>query len=459
MNRRPARLERPFTMKDRFKFTAESSELEILIYGSISSWNISARWISELLKQNPSAKTIKLRINSLGGSVFEGAAIYNVLARHPAKKECDIDGVAASAASWPVMACDVRRIGLNGFYMIHEASGDTWGPAAEHEKTAKLLRQMNAQQVDIYAKGSKLSRADIAKAIEAETWYTAAEALKAGFVTEVADGVEVASAEDLDDAFADYGFKNAPEAKLTNFFSFAASSRRERIPAELLEQLTAQAQPPAREPSSTGNEDTFMFNKKALAKKLGISENASDEIFEAAILAAVEQRDRLESALGKNGDEAHGTALAWKEAAAQLPKAQEQLAALQKTTEGQELEALVASGKKAKKLTPALEKQIRDDVASKEMSLKSAKAFVTALPAIAALEDAEEDAEAETEGAISSGAGKGKGNRGSSAAGGTPKHKGKTYAEMTGNELVALKDENPTLFEAMRQHAYDNDLI
>jgi ATP-dependent Clp protease protease subunit len=443
-------------MKDRFKFTAESSELEILIYGSISSWNISARWISELLKQNPSTKIIKLRINSLGGSVFEGAAIYNVLARHPAKKECDIDGVAASAASWPVMACDVRRIGLNGFYMIHEASGDTWGPAGEHEKTAKLLRQMNAQQVDIYAKGSKLSRADIAKAIEAETWYTAAEALKAGFVTEVAEGVEIASAEDLEDSFADYGFKSAPEAQLGRFFSFAATSRRERIPAELLEQLSAQAQPPAREPSSQGNEDTLM-NKKALAKKLGISENASDEIFEAAIFAAVDQVSRLEAALGKTGDDAHGTALAWKEAAAQLPKAQEQLEALKKTTEGQELESLISDGKKAKKLTPALEKQIRDDVASKEMSLKSAKAFVTALPAIAALEDAEDDAEAETEGAISSAAGKGK--RRSSAAAGTPKHKGKTYAEMTGNELVALKDENPTLFEAMREHAYDNDLV
>lgn len=439
-----------------YKFNAESSELEILIYGTIASWNVGARWISDLLRQNPSAKTIRLRINSLGGSVFEGAAIHNVLARHPAKKEVDIDGVAASAASWIVMAGDVRRIGVGGFFMVHEASGDTWGaPAAEHEKTAALLRKMNAQQVDLYAKCAKLSRADIAKAVEAETWYSAAEALKAGFVTEVADGVELASAADLEDAFADYGFRNAPQAELGRFFSFAASPRRERIPAELLEQLSAQVQPPAREPSASSNGDTSSMNKKLLAQKLGLSESASDEAFEAAIVSNVDLLGRFENAIGKKGDDAHGTLLAWKDAASRLPKLQTDLEALKKTTADQELEAVIADGHKGQKLTPALEKQIRDDVVSADMTLKGAKAFVAALPPIKGLVAASDKREAG-----------GKKTPGGSSLGSAAvvseeraTFNGKTYEAMTSGERQVLAKHDEDLFSAMRDDAHKRGLI
>lgn len=203
-----------------------AAELEIFVYGSIGPWTVSARSISELLKQNPNTKTIRLRVNSLGGSVFEGAAIYNLLTKHSARKVVDIDGVAASAATWIVMAGDERRIGLGGMFMIHEASGMTEGPAGEHEKTAALLRKINLQQIDIYAQRSKLTRVELAKAIEAETWYTGAEALKAGFVTSTSADLDAAAASRRAmgvDNIAAYGFKRVPR-ELQRFFSIAASS-------------------------------------------------------------------------------------------------------------------------------------------------------------------------------------------------------------------------------------------
>lgn len=187
------------------------STLEIMVYGEIGRWGVSSASIAQLLKDNPNATTIKLRVNSLGGSVFEGVAIHNLLMRHPARKEVDVDGIAASAATWVVMTGDVRRFGLGALFMIHEAAGSTWGPATDHEKQAELLRKINAQQVDIYAARSKLSRAQIAAAIAAETWYTADEAIKAGFATSKAALSAVGSTQAMTrDSIAAYGFKNPP---------------------------------------------------------------------------------------------------------------------------------------------------------------------------------------------------------------------------------------------------------
>jgi ATP-dependent protease ClpP protease subunit len=189
------------------------STLEIMVYGEIGRWGVSSASIAQLLKDNPDAKTIKLRVNSLGGSVFEGVAIHNLLMRHPARKEVDVDGVAASAATWIVMTGDVRRFGLGALFMIHEAHGWTEGPAEDHEKHAELLRKINAQQVDLYAARSKLSRAQITAAIAAETWYTADEAIKAGFATSKAALSAAGSTQAMTlDRIAAYGFKNPPAA-------------------------------------------------------------------------------------------------------------------------------------------------------------------------------------------------------------------------------------------------------
>jgi ATP-dependent Clp protease protease subunit len=215
-----------------FEAKATNDVLELLIYGSISAYgDVSSAVVARTLAEHPNAKTIKLRVNSLGGSVFEGAALYSALMRHPAVKECDIDGVAASAASWPVLACSKRRMGASALYMVHEASGDTWGPASEHEKTAALLRKMNEQQIELYTQSSKLTREDVAAAVEAETWYTASEALAAGFATEVGADVKPKARAAFTGELHTLGFRHAPADKLAAFYSFAAGPRPAPAPA------------------------------------------------------------------------------------------------------------------------------------------------------------------------------------------------------------------------------------
>jgi ATP-dependent protease ClpP protease subunit len=454
---------------DRFRFTAESSELELFIYGSISSWNISARWVAETLRAHPNAKTIKLRINSPGGSVFEGAAIFNLLARHPAKKEVDIDGLAASAASWIVMAGDIRRIGLNGFFMIHEAQGEAWGPASEMEKTAALLRKMNAQQIDIYAKRSKLSRAAIAKAVEEETWYTAAEALKAGFVTATSaelDAADPASAlVEVDSQLADFGFRKAPHEALAPF-SFAASAQRppsapvpddvlalalSAVPQQQLDLIEPTDQP-ARAVGS-GNEPTQedSMNKTVLAAVLGIAANLPDDAFEAAIVALSDSAKaekvksdklqasvtKLEALTGKTGEEAHGVVLAWKGSHEELPKVSASLEQMRaEKTEGD----LVASLEKAKtesRHTPAREAAVRKLIEDKEVSAKGALAMIDAWGVIAAIANSRDGAQPAPAPTAS----------GNAEA---TKHNGKTFAEMSPSERAELKKADKALHDQMR---------
>jgi ATP-dependent protease ClpP protease subunit len=456
-------------MTDRFKFVAESSELELFIYGSISSWNISARWVAETLRAHPNAKTIKLRINSPGGSVFEGAAIFNLLARHPAKKEVDIDGLAASAASWIVMAGDVRRIGLNGFFMIHEAQGEAWGPATELEKTAALLRKMNAQQIDLYAKRSKLSRAAIAKAVEEETWYTAAEALKAGFVTATSadlDAVDPASAlVEVDSQLAEFGFRKAPTQALTSF-SFAANAERttrEPVPDDVLA-LALSAVPVApnqleligsnESPAPEGAQEESSMNKILIATALGIAATLPDDAFEAAIVALADKCKALEpkakasgdalahfdTITGKTGDESLSVVKSWKTTAERVPALDAEVATLKAEGAKRDLDALIKANDSTGscKLTPALEAKIREQIAAGDMTLKGAQAFVETLPVIAALANAKKDIQAPPA-------------PGTASTGTEPQqHNGKTFGAMSPAERESLKKADKATYDAMR---------
>ena len=123
---------------------------EVLIYDEISSWGITAEnFVKDL--QGVTAKTINLRINSPGGSVFDGTAIFNALRAHPAKVVSHIDGVAASIASIIALAADEVRMAENAFYMIHNAWGVAMGDGAEMRKMADILDKIAGTLAKTYA--------------------------------------------------------------------------------------------------------------------------------------------------------------------------------------------------------------------------------------------------------------------------------------------------------------------
>lgn len=132
---------------------------------------------------------IEVHINSPGGDVFDGLAIYNSLAQRAGNVTTIVDGLAASAASFIAMAGKTRMICPGAMMMIHEASGVCLGNAADMRETADLLDKVSENLAGIYADRS--GRADGWRdAMRAETWYTADEAVAAGLAHRLAERPE-----------------------------------------------------------------------------------------------------------------------------------------------------------------------------------------------------------------------------------------------------------------------------
>lgn len=129
---------------------------------------------------------IEVHINSPGGDVFDGLAIYNSLAQRPGNVMTVVDGLAASAASFIAQAGTTRVIAPGAMMMIHDAAGACYGNASDMRDLAELLDKVSDNLASIYA--DRTGRADGWRdAMRAETWYTADEAVAAGLAHRVAE--------------------------------------------------------------------------------------------------------------------------------------------------------------------------------------------------------------------------------------------------------------------------------
>ena len=180
---------------------AEAGVLELYIYGDVEGngydwWSgeeipseTSADHFREELAKYPGATEIRLYINSYGGSVFEGTAIYNQLRRHPARKVVHIDGFACSVASLIAMAGDEVVMPRNAMMMIHHAWMWACGNAAELRKAADDLDAINKgnRQAYLQKAGDKLTEDALVAMLDAETWLTAEDCIRLGFADRYAE--------------------------------------------------------------------------------------------------------------------------------------------------------------------------------------------------------------------------------------------------------------------------------
>lgn len=181
-----------------YRVVARSKDsAEIYLYGVIGTdWfgdGVSAKQFATDLKALGDVKTIDLRINSEGGSVFDGKAMYSLLNEHKAKIVVHIDGLAASAASFVAMAGDEIEISEGGFVMIHNAYMVAIGDAREMRRSADMLDTVNNTIIDTYVARTKGSRKSIQTMMDNETWMTGAEAVKNGFATKMVENLKVAA--------------------------------------------------------------------------------------------------------------------------------------------------------------------------------------------------------------------------------------------------------------------------
>lgn len=133
------------------------------------------------------AKDVTVKINSPGGSVFEGFAIYNELRQHKAKVTVEVMGIAASAAAYIAMAGDEINMGLGSFIMVHNAWGMVVGNRNDLAGAIDTLSQIDNAQIDIFEARTGLKRAEIEKFMDAETFFSAGDAVKHGFADAVFD--------------------------------------------------------------------------------------------------------------------------------------------------------------------------------------------------------------------------------------------------------------------------------
>jgi ATP-dependent Clp protease protease subunit len=145
-----------------------------------SGGGFSAKKMAAILR-NIGSKDVTVRINSPGGSVFEGFAIYNELRNHGAKVTVEIMGIAASAASYIAMAGDEIRMGLGTFLMVHNCWGMVIGNRHDLDEAATVMEQIDNAQIDIFEARTSLKRAEIIKYLDAETFFSASEAVAKGF--------------------------------------------------------------------------------------------------------------------------------------------------------------------------------------------------------------------------------------------------------------------------------------
>ena len=258
---------------------AAGDAVDVYLYDVIGWPFIEAQ---DLLYQIPTtAKTINVHINSPGGDVFEGMAIYNFLTGHRATVNITVDALAASSASLVAMAGQDVKMAPASFVMIHNPWTMMAGDAEDLRKEADLLDKISGVFADAYAARTGRSRQEMLDLMQAETWYTADEAIEAKLATgTVGDqGGAQASAFDLS------VFANVPE----NIRNRSAARQ-------------------ARAQNTPSKEETDMDKKlRALLERLGLSKDAT-ETQAWAFLAEVdvdqiqtkEERDQIQAALDQS---------------------------------------------------------------------------------------------------------------------------------------------------------------
>lgn len=164
-----------------YKIESKADEATVYIYDEISWFGISAEeFIKDL--NDITAKTVHIRFNSPGGSVFDGIAVFNAIKQHKSKTISHIDGFAASISSVIALASDEVRMAENAFLMIHDPWSIVIGNADTMRDEAKLLDKVGGVIAKAYIDKTGKEEKEIKALMNAETWMTADEAKEMGFI-------------------------------------------------------------------------------------------------------------------------------------------------------------------------------------------------------------------------------------------------------------------------------------
>lgn len=212
----------------------------IYIYDVIDSyWGVSAKDVIAALANVGSDEEVHFHINSPGGDVFEGRAIMAAIRAHKGKTIAFVDSLAASAATSIAIACDEVVISQGAFFMIHNASGMVWGDKTDMREVADLLEKIEGSIVADYTGKTGKETQQVVDWMDAETWFSADEAVANGFCDRLADTAKAKNTwnlaafdkapKSLLDPPAPENVEQQPKPAPAGFFMSAANANRLKL--------------------------------------------------------------------------------------------------------------------------------------------------------------------------------------------------------------------------------------
>lgn len=199
---------------------------------------------------------VTVNINSAGGDMFEGLAIYNILKEYEGSVKVKVLGMAASAASIIAMAGDEIEIGESAFFMIHNAWSLAIGNKYDFEKAAKDFDKFDNAMANVYVSKTGIEYAEIVKMMDDETWIGGQDAVEKGFATKLLDTDEIKKLEE--------GASARSLRKVDTALAKAGISRSER--RDLLKELTNT--PSAVDTTPSASDEQLKDELKCLLAKL-----------------------------------------------------------------------------------------------------------------------------------------------------------------------------------------------
>lgn len=405
-------------MTKKFEALANGEGLELRMYGPIGAGmfgeGISADVVSRAIADAGNVSTITVRMSCPGGSAFDGMAIRAMLASHPAKKVCEVEGLAASAGSIVAMGCDTIRMHTGSAFMIHEASASGMGKGRVEDlrKAMAALETLNDGMAQLYAARTGKTVAECRKMMAAETWLTPEAAKRDGFCDEIVPGkTKVAASFDL----SAYGYQHVPafvagpvdppsdpqddEDEDDEADPSTRDTRPDGSPItkedlrEAMEGLLTRSNSVPQHTAAATTAEASAARKrlqtmsiKLIAQAAGMNADAEDS----AVITAVSQLTRFAAELktitkSDSYDAALGAIRGLQAAAEQVPALSAQIADQAKQLEAQERASLLAADKAdpaGRKLTPAME------AFWAERPVSELKAFLAVAPSVLKVEAA-----------------------------------------------------------------------
>mgnify|MGYP003644816380 CR=1 FL=1 len=205
---------------------AKGKSTDIHIYDEIGVHGVTAKSFLEDLK-GLKGKDITVHINSTGGDVFQGQAIYTALKNYSGKVTVKIEGLAASMATIIALAADKVEMTSNSLFMIHSPMSNVFGNKAQMRKQINALEKVETTMLSVYKAKTNISENEIEQMMARETWLSAHEALELGFIDEVLGAVKVVAIYDLS------GYQNKTPEQILNTLNINNSKEKSTMSEDL----------------------------------------------------------------------------------------------------------------------------------------------------------------------------------------------------------------------------------